>query len=138
MNKNEALRLAQKENQDELVLWLSYWTISFLDEIIGDDYSELDFLDEFDIFLPHPLRIIERIENNEQDSLIINGNVEFRLEFSSDIISKMNANDKVKVSLYQLNLISPKLIDSKTMQITTSPLSKISSQTITLDNVDDQ
>jgi hypothetical protein len=125
------------ENQDKLVLWLSYWTLSFLDEIIGEDISEyMDLFGDFDILLPHPLRIIESIENNEQDSLIINGNVEFRLEFSSDIISKMNANDHVKVSLYNFNLITPTLIDSKTMQITTSPLSKINSQTITLENLD--
>ena len=89
-------------NEEEWMNWFSAWVLYLL----GDELNEYgDFLGGFDIILPHPYRIVEVYEHDENESVEIKGDVVFDLHFLSDITSKFNT-DEVNIVLYSMALES--------------------------------
>ena len=121
-------------NSEELTYWLAAWAI----QLMGSEYGDL--LEGFDILLPHPFRIVETYEHYGDESVEIKGDVVFDLYFLSEITSKFNNKDEVKVCLYSINgeslLPLPKEIKNTTVQITPDSIARsVHKQKITLENV---
>ncbi len=124
-------------NSDELIYWFAAWAM----QLMGSEYDQyMDLLGGFDLLLPHPFRIVEAYEHYGNESVEIKGDVVFDLYFLSEVTSKFNNKDEVKVCLYSINggslLPSPKEIKNTTVQITPKLLpGSIHEQEIILENV---
>ena len=127
-------------NSEEWIVWLTTtWILYFLDDF-GDEYGEYaDLLDEFELFFPHPLRIIETYEYTGSETIEIDGDVVFDLYFSSKTFSKLGENDRVNVGLYSLNLDSllpiPIMIKNETADIISESGSKINEQQVLINDI---
>jgi len=127
-------------NSEEWLVWLTTtWILYFLDDF-GDEYGEYaDLLDEFELFFPHPLRIVETYEYTGSETIEIDGDVVFDLYFSSKTFSRFGENDKINVGLYSLNLDSllpiPKMIKNETVDIISESNSKINEQLVKINNI---
>jgi len=124
-----------KLHLEELSAWVAFY---FLEDLTGEFGDELgDLLDGFELFFPHPLRIVETYEYDGSEAIKIDGDVSFDLHFSSRMV--FVDNDKVNVALYSLSLDSllpiPNMIKNKTVEITPESLKKINEQTVTIENV---
>ncbi len=123
-------------NQEEFALWFGYLALSYMDELAGDDLPD-DWMDMFggmEIMFPNPLRIVESYEYQGNETLYIDGDVVFNLDFISNIESRIENEDQVKVSIYTMSYL-PELIDSTNTTISQSTLSKISSQTVSIEDI---
>ena len=112
-------------NSEEWLTWFTTtWLFYFLDDLTGE-YEEFDeFGDLFEgleLLFPNPLRIVESYEYDGNNTIQINGNVNFNLFLSSKIFSKISENDEVRIGFYSLNPDSifpiPIKIDDKTVEI---------------------
>jgi len=127
-------------NSEEWLIWLTTtWILYFIDDF-ADEYSEYaDLLDEFELFFPHPLRILETYEHTGSEAIEIDGDVDFDLYFSSKTLSNFGEKDRVNVGLYSLNLDSllpiPKMIKNETVDIQSESGSRINKQMITIKNI---
>ncbi|MFW6119882.1 MAG: hypothetical protein ACOC80_03145 [Petrotogales bacterium] len=123
-------------NSDELLLWITSWTTYFFN-FMGEFDGNLSGLEGFELFFPHPYRVVEAYEYYGNETVEINGDVVFDLYFSSYPRQRFRPKfrDEVKVGLYSMNLLSfiPKEIKNTTQQIT--PTLLISKQQIVLENV---
>ena len=126
-----------KLNLEELSAWVAFY---FLEDLTGEFGDELgDLLEGFELFFPHPLRIVETYEYDSSEAIKIDGDVSFDLHFSSRMLLRFGGNDEVNVALYSLSLNSlipiPNMIKNKTVEITPELLKKINEQTVTIENV---
>ena len=126
-----------KLNLEELSAWVAFY---FLEDLTGEFGDELgDLLEGFELFFPHPLRIVETYEYDGSEAIKIDGDVSFDLHFSSRMLLRFGGNDEVNVALYSLSLNSlipiPNMIKNKTVEITSELLKKINEQTVTIENV---
>jgi hypothetical protein len=124
-------------NTEEWLAWLALYFIDDLTSEYGDEFGDL--LDGFELFFPHPLRIVETYEYNGSEAIEIDGDVTFDLFFSSKMISKLGDNDYVNIALYSLNINSflpiPVMIKNKTAEIKHELVKNIKKQTITIESV---
>ena len=127
-------------NEEEWINWFSAWALYLLEDSgLGDDLGEYgDLFGGLYLLLPHPYRIVETYEHNENESVDINGDIVFDLHFLSDATSKRN-NDEVNIGLYSMNPESiiplPKEIKNKTVKITPDSTTSAYKQKITMENV---
>jgi len=124
-----------KNNPEKYIEWISFWGYSLLGEYGGyEGYS--DIFDQLSDYFPNPLRIMESYEYNGDDTLLLDGDVTFNLDFNTIKAIRNAEADKVNVSLYSMGSILPQLLNSTITTITPpSSLSKTHSQTIVVKNV---
>ena len=101
-------------SEEELSQWLLSWIIYLFGtdfygglEDLGDIDELAGLLDSYLLFLPHPFRIVESYVNEENEPIQVEGNINFRLYFSSPINSRITNFDTVKVAVYSLDEIFP-------------------------------
>ncbi len=129
-----------KLNSEEWITWFSTtWLFYFIDDLSGE-YDDLgDLFDSLEILFPNPLRIVETYEYNGNESININGNVDFNLYLSSKLFSKISSNDKVNVGIYSLNPESlipiPIKISNKTVEINPELFQDIKMLDIMIENI---
>jgi len=127
--------------EEEWLNWFSAWALYLLEDSgLGVDLGEYgDLFGGLYLLFPHPYRIVETYEHDENESVDINGDIVFDLHFLSDITSKSNF-DEVNIGLYSMNLESiiplPKEIKNKTVKITPDSIKRsVHKQKITMENV---
>ncbi|MCK5113036.1 MAG: hypothetical protein KAQ84_05780, partial [Thermoplasmatales archaeon] len=130
----------QELNSDEMLYWMTTaWALYLLGEIDDNLSGEFGDWEGFELFFPHPYRIVEIYEYDGNETVEINGDVVFDLYFSSHQRQRLRQKyrDEVKVGLYSMGLFFPKEIKNTTQQIKPGPISQngISKQQITLENV---
>jgi len=125
-------------NSEELLIWFTNWIFYFMWDEFDDEYRNL--FEGFELFFPHPFRIVEAYEYDGNEQVEIKGDVVFDLYFSSEISSKFLNKDRVKIGLYSVNpeslLPLPKEIKNATMKIRPNLLREIHRQKIKLQNID--
>jgi len=123
VSQNPPTKQNDSEYPEEWLNWFSAWALYLLEDSgLGDDLGEYgDLFGGLYLLFPHPYRIVETYEHDENESVDINGDIVFDLHFLSDITSKSNF-DEVNIGLYSMNLESiiplPKEIKNKTVKIT--------------------
>ncbi len=129
------------ENLEDLTVWFGFWLIDLMlnSEELGD-LGELEQLfSGFEILLPNPLRIVESYEYTGNETIYVNGNVNFQLYFSIPARSNFNFNekDKVIVSLYMLdpNLGITKKVASENITLTSSLFNREIQQNVVIQDV---
>lgn len=137
INSSKAI-FKREISTEEMFYWLAAWTFFILPEFeenISDEFGDL--FEGFEIFLPHPYRIVEIFEYDGNETYEINGNVVFDLYFSSNPRVLPKYDDEVKVGLYTLGALFPREIKNTTVKIKRGPiLSKgMVNQEVILDNV---
>jgi hypothetical protein len=97
-------------SEEELVEWITSWAIYLYGTEAMGEFSDLGDLGQYEdlidlalLFLPHPFRIIESYVNKGDESLQIDGNINFRLYFSSPIGARISNFDTVEVAIYTIN-----------------------------------
>jgi len=130
----------QELNSDEMLYWMTAWTFYLLGEIDDNLSGEFgDLLEGFELFFPHPYRIVEIYEYDGNETVEINGDVVFDLYFSSYQRQRIRQKyrDEVKIGLYSIGIFLPKEIKNTTQQIKPGSFLQngISKQQITLENV---
>ena len=124
-------------NADQWLTWFSTtWLLYFIEN--SPEFNFTDLLPGFELFLPHPFRVVEGYTYNGNDSVNINGDLVYDLYFTSPI-KKQKFRDDVKVELYSMSMNSalplPKLIKNTTNELTPGLFSDIYNQKITLKNI---
>jgi len=124
-------------NADQWLTWFSTtWLLYFIKN--SPEFNFTDLLPGFELFLPHPFRVVEGYTYNGNDSVNINGDLVYDLYFTSPI-KKQKFRDDVKVELYSMSMNSalplPKLIKNTTNELTPGLFSDIYNQKITLKNI---
>ncbi len=120
--------------------WFTWFTTSWLLYFLQDspEFNFTDLFPGFELFLPHPFRVVEGYSYNGNESVTISGDIVYNLYFSSDIKLK-KFRDQVKVELYSINMESmlplPKKIANTTEDLTPKFFSDIYKQQITLSDV---
>lgn len=116
-------------NQEEWLIWLTLYSISiFSDEFDG-------YLGDLDLLLPNPLRIIEAYPYDGNETIPIQGDIEFDLYFSS----RNDNNDQIVATVYTLDedLPLPREINSSgNITISSSSITKPIQQSITVKDID--
>jgi hypothetical protein len=122
-------------NTNEFFTWFTSWLFYLFPEF---NLSEIPGFEGFELFLPHPLRVVEGYSYNGTEPVTISGDVLYNLYFSSDVTLK-KFRDQVKVELYSLNMESmlplPKKIANITETLTPKLFSGIYKQQITIPDV---
>lgn len=124
-------------NIDQWFTWFgTTWLLYFLQDSPEFNFSEL--FPGFELFFPHPFRIVEGYSYYGNDSVDINGDCIFNLYFNSDVTLE-KFRDHVKVELYSVNFDSdlpiPRRITNTTVELTPRLGSDIYKQQIILPNV---
>ncbi|MBN2602624.1 MAG: hypothetical protein JXA91_00640 [Candidatus Thermoplasmatota archaeon] len=135
-------------SEEELFQWILSWGFYLYGiEGIGDladlgEFEDLEGLSELIeplmLLFPHPFRIVESYVNEGDESITVEGNINFRLYFSSPMIARVINLDTVKVAVYTFSETSifPKLRAEKNQTIKPDGLLKdISVLNIELDKV---
>ena len=126
---------------EELTTWLSYWLIDYL--LGSDEFSDLDGFEDifsgFELLMPDPLRIVEAYEYTGNESIYIDGDINFDLFFLSHLPSRVNynENDRVEVSIHTFDptIGLTEEIASTNATITTTLLQNIDQQIIRIEDV---
>jgi len=125
-------------NYENYFQWITFWVLNSIDYYgAGLDGYE-DIIDQLKILMPNPLRITESYINENNESIMLDGDVTYNLDFSTSKFLGNENENKVNVSIYSYNpnAFFPTLIKSTETIITEpSSLSKIHSQTIIIENV---
>jgi hypothetical protein len=139
VRKNASKVIFKRElNSDEMLYWMTAWTFYLLDEFddnISGEYG--DWFEGFELFFPHPYRIVEIYEYDGNETVEIRGDVVFDLYFSSYQRQRIpKYRDEVKVGLYSLGTFLPNEITNTTMEIKPGPILQngISKQQVILEN----
>jgi hypothetical protein len=130
-------------NSEEWITWFSTtWLFYFLDDLTGgyEEFDEFnDIFEGLELLFPNPLRIVETYEYGGDETININGNINFNLYLRSKIFSKISANDKVKIGFYYLNPESlipvPIKIDDKIIEINPDLFENIAKEEIILEDI---
>ncbi|MBS3749285.1 MAG: hypothetical protein KGY65_05695 [Candidatus Thermoplasmatota archaeon] len=132
----EGLTLIDNET---LYAWLATWVTSLFDDFEGlEGFEEFEELfKQMELIFPNPLRIVEAYENTDNESIQLNGNVEYDLYFKTKISSQINNNDKVKLSIYTYSetAIVPTEIANETIALNPGLFQNSMQQSITLTNI---
>jgi len=137
------IKLNTSKTSEEMQYWFLTWSLyllSELDENISEEFGDFgDLLEGLEILFPNPFRIVGSFSNNGNETLEINGDVDFNLFFtyfrSQGVLSRLK--DEVKVGLYTVGDFLPTEIKNKTVTIKTGSIIKngITQQMISLENV---
>jgi hypothetical protein len=124
-------------NTEQWVTWFtSAWLLYFLQDT--PEFNFTDIFSGFELFLPHPYRVVEGYDYTGDQPVTITGDIVYNLYFHSDI-KKQKFRDQVKVELYSLNINSglplPKLIKNTNATLTPGLFSDVYNQQITLPDV---
>ncbi|MFO8078304.1 MAG: hypothetical protein R6U21_06665 [Thermoplasmatota archaeon] len=128
-------------NKEDLTTWGTYWLMDFLLE--SEEFDELggfeDLLGGFELLLPNPLRIVEAYEYTGNESIYLNGDVNFNLFFSSFAPSSFDYNekDRVEVSIYTYNpdLYFSEKINSTNITLNPSFIQSTQQKQIVIENI---
>jgi len=122
-------------NTDEILVWFTSWLLALFPEF---NFSEIPGFEGFELFLPHPLRVVEGYTYNGTEPVTISGDIVYNLFFSSDVTLK-KFRDQVSVSLYTINMESafpiPQKIANTTQLLTPKLFSGVYKQQITIPDV---
>jgi len=127
-------------DMETLILWGSSWAISLFDEF--DGYEDIfdgfeDIFEGMKLLLPHPLRLIQCYEHTGEDSIQLNGNIEFDLNFRAKAPSRYNKNDEVNLRVYRFSeaTFMPTEIANTTFSLTPGFFEKNIQKIISITNV---
>ncbi|MCK5261636.1 MAG: hypothetical protein KAJ44_05605, partial [Thermoplasmatales archaeon] len=127
----------QELNSDEMLYWMTAWTFYLLDEIDDNLSGVFGDWEGFELFFPHPYRIVEIYEYDGNETVEIKGDIVFDLYFSSHQRQRLpKYRDEVKVGLYSIGTFLPEEIMNTTKEIKPGPIRQngISRQQIILEN----
>ena len=126
-------------DNETLIAWASTWLTSFFDDFEGmEGFEEFEELfEQMELIFPNPLRIVEAYENTDNESIELNGNVEYDLYFKTKLASQAKKNDKVKLSIftYSENAIIPTEIANETISLNPRLFQGTMQQSITITNI---
>lgn len=127
-------------NIENLANWFPLWLTSLLSD--SDEFSDYmdgyeDLFESMKLLIPNPLRIVEAYEYMGNESIQLNGNINYDLYFKTKIPSRLSKNDQVKLGLYKFSESSffPTEFANTTLSLTPSYLEKIVQKSITITNV---
>ncbi len=119
--------------------WAITWVTSLFDDFEGmEGFEEFEELfEQMKLIFPNPLRIVEAYENTDNESIELNGNIEYDLYFRTKLASQKNKNDKVKLSIYTYseNAIIPTQIANDTITLSPGLFQSTMQQSITITNI---
>ncbi len=126
-------------DNETFLAWLTTWATIFLNDFEGmEGFEEFeDLFEQMKLIFPNPLRIVEAYENTNNESIELNGNIEYDLYFRTKIASQAKKNDKVKLSIftYSENAIIPTEIANETITLNPGLFQKTMQQSITITNI---
>ena len=132
----EGLTLIDNET---LYAWTATWITSLFDDFEGlEGFEEFEELfEQMKLILPNPLRIVEAYEHTDNETIQLNGNIDYDLYFKTKLPSQINKNDKVKLSIYTYseNAIFPTQIANDTITLSPGLFQSTIQQSITITNI---
>jgi len=125
--------------------WFSTWATMLLDDLEGfDEYDEFfdgfgDLLKEMELILPNPLRVVECYEHTGDESIQLNGVLNYDLYFKTKAFSRFKKNDQVelRVLTFSDSAIFPTQIPNARTNFSLTPglFQKTIHQSVSIPNV---
>ena len=130
-------------DNETAIEWFSLWAVRLLEEY--EDYGDLldgfegfdELWDQLKLFFPDPLRIVECYEYQGNESIQLNGNIDYDLYFKTKLSSQIHKNDQVKLSVYTFSETAfiPTEIGNTTFVLRPGYLQKTIQQSVTITNI---
>jgi len=120
-------------DNETIILWGSTWVFNLF-----DDYGDIgELLEQYEILFPNPLRVVECYEHTGNESIQLKGNINYDLYFRTKASSRINKNDKIKISVYTYaeGAIIPIEIANTTISLEPGIFQKTIQQSVTITNV---
>ena len=140
INQEVLLKNGFSFNNKTFTEWGATWAITLLDELDGyddilDGYGDL--LKQMEIIFPNPLRIVEAYQHNGNESIQLNGNINYDLYFKLKPGSRFHKNDQVKLRVFTYSDTSlfPNEIANTNVSLIPGIFEKIIQRTVTITNV---